>query len=358
MGASDFALSDYTYDDVPAGQTDVDLARFSIEHDRAYILPVLKQAMASNAQLKVMGSPWSAPAWMKSGGSLFGGTLSSSAYAPYAAYFVKFIQAYRQAGVSIDAVTVQNEPRHESSAYPTMRLEQADATRFVRDHLGPAFAGAGIGTKIVVWDHNWDNPGYPIGILDDSGARPYVAGSAFHCYAGEVTAQSRVQAAYPDKAIYLTECTGGDWSKNFGNNLQWGTQNLIIGATRNWARTVLQWNLALDTSAGPQNGGCSNCRGVVTINQRSGAVAYNVEYYTLGHASKFVRPGARRIGSNTFGSGSIENVAFRNPDRSLVLVTLNSGTSTRTFKVRWSGQAFTYTLAPGAVATFTWAGTA
>jgi glucosylceramidase len=355
MGASDFALSNYTYDDLPAGQTDPSLTSFSIDHDRAYILPVLKQALALSPRLKVMGSPWSAPAWMKTSNSLFGGSLEPAAYPAYAAYFARFVQAYTAEGVPIDAVTVQNEPHVESASYPSMRLEPAEAATFVRDDLGPAFARAGIGTKLVVWDHNWDEPAYPISVLDDAGARPYLAGSAFQCYAGDVTAQSTVQVAYPGKDIYSTECSGGGWSTDFGTNLRWDMRNLVIGATRNWARTVLFWNLALDSQSGPQNGGCANCRGVITLKSAS-AVTYHVEYYALGHASKFVAPGAHRIASTGGVGTGLQHVAFRNMDGSKALLVLNDGAGKQAFAVAWGGRAFSTTLPAGAVATFTWTG--
>jgi O-glycosyl hydrolase len=351
MSASDFALADYTYDD-----TCCDLADFSISYDRAYILPLLRQALAINPAIRIMGSPWSAPAWMKTSNNLNNGSLRPEYYAMYANLFVRFVQAYQAEGVPIDAVTPQNEPLYEPGGYPGMRMEPTQQADFVKNHLGPAFASAGITAKIIVYDHNWDQPNYPITILNDAAARNYVAGSAFHCYAGAVDAQNQVHNAYPAKDIWFTECSGGAWSTDFGANLKWDMQNLVIGATRAWARNVLKWNMALDENAGPQNGGCTNCRGVVTINQSSGTVTYNVEYYALGHASKVTVPGARRIESNTY-AGSLENVAFRNPDGSKALVVLNAAAAAQTFKVRWGGQAFTYTLPAGAVGSFKWAGT-
>jgi glucosylceramidase len=352
MGASDFALANYTYDDMPVGQTDPTLAHFSIEHDRAYILPLLRRARALNPQVGVMASPWSAPAWMKTSGSLFGGGLRPEFSSAYATYFAKFVQAYAQEGVRVDAVTLQNEPHHESTTYPSMRLDAGIAVAFARDYLVPALRGTGLSTKVLVWDHNWDEPEYPLAVLGDPATRAALAGTAFHCYAGDVAAQSRVHDAFPDKDIYFTECSGGGWATNFGANLRWNVSNLIIGATRNWAKTVLLWNLALDAGSGPQNGGCTNCRGVVTIKSAS-SVAYNVEYYALGHASKAVLPGARRIASPSYG-GAIEDVAFRNPDGSKALVALNASSTTQSIRVRWNGQAFTYSLPAGAVATFLW----
>jgi len=358
MGASDFVTSThYTYDDVPPGQTDSDLASFSIAHDQPYIIPILRQAQSINPQLKFMASPWSAPAWMKSPETLYGGSLQPGNYPVYADYFVRFIQEYQAEGISIHAVTVQNEPHHTDGSYPTMWMEWFDQADFVKDYLGPAFDGAGItSTKILVWDHNWDEPDYPLNVLNDAEARAYIAGSAWHCYAGTSDAQAIVHDAHPDKDVYFTECTGGEWDTDFASVLVWNFQNLFIGAIRNWAKTVLLWNLALDENHGPHIGGCGNCRGVVTIHQ-DGTVEYNVEYYIIGHLSKFVAPGAHRIASSMY-DGQIETVAFLNPDDSKVLVVLNSSTGPDpiTFDVQWRGQYFPFTLPPQSVVTFKWGG--
>jgi len=356
MGASEFVTpTHYTYDDMPLGQTDPDLAFFSIAHDQAYIIPILQQARSINPQLKVMGSPWSAPAWMKSPETLNGGSLQPDDYQAYANYFVKFVQAYQAISIPIHAVTVQNEPHHTDNSYPTMWMESSEQANFVKEHLGPAFGSAGINTKILVWDHNWNESDYPLDVLNDEDAKAYVAGSAWHCYAGTPDAQAWVHEAHPDKDIYFTECTG-DWgiSKGFAEDLVWGFQNVAIGATRNWAKTILYWNLALDENHGPHIGGCDNCRGVVTIHQNSGAVDYEVEYYIVGHLSKFVAPGAYRIASDTH-DGKIETVAFWNPDGSKVLIALNSSTAPITFDVQWNGQYFSYDSFPAqSVATFKW----
>lgn len=348
MGASDFTANNanYTYDD-----TCCDLSDFSIAHDQDYIIPVLKQAKAISPGLKLMATPWSPPAWMKTSDSLNGGQLKPDSHGVFADYFVEYVQAYAAEGLPIYALSPQNEPHHEAS-YPSMRMEPAEQAAVVANELGPAFAENGIDTLIMAWDHNWDEPGYPIQVLDDPAAREYVAGSAFHCYAGDVTAQSEVHNAYPGKDLWFTECSGGEWSTDFGENLKWNTQNLIIGATRNWAKGVTLWNMALDENHGPTNGGCTDCRGVVTVGP-NGNVTYNVEYYVLGHASKFVRPGAERIESTTH-PGDVESVAFRNTDGSIALIALNAGTAAKTFAVQWQGQAFEYELPAGAVATFTW----
>jgi glucosylceramidase len=355
MGASDFALRHYSYDDVPAGATDFELERFSIDADRAATIPILKRALAINPRLRIMASPWSAPAWMKTTGSLIKGTLRPDAYAAFAEYFRRFVQSYAAEGIPLFAVTVQNEPHHEPDDYPGMRLDPPARAKFIGQHLGPLFERSGITTRILDWDHNWDEPNSPLAVLSDAAARNYVSGVAWHCYAGEVGAQVMVHDAHRDKDVYFTECSGGAWSPNFGDNLIWTVKHLIIGATRAYARGVLMWNLALDEKHGPHTGGCGNCRGVVTIDSRTGAVTRNEEYYAFAHASRFVRPGARRIMSGSFVD-SLESVAFRNTDDgSFVLIVLNPSGAAREFTVRSDDRRAFVSVAPGrAVLTLRW----
>lgn len=353
MGASDFSLRHYSYADMPAGKADPALASFSIEPDRTETIPILKRALAINPQLTVMASPWSAPGWMKTTGSMIKGTLRPEAYGPFAEYFRKFIEAYAAEGVPVHLISVQNEPHFEPENYPGMRLDPAARAKFVGQHLGPLFARTGIRTRILDWDHNWDEPNSPLQVLADTTARRYISGVAWHCYGGDVSAQSVVRDAYPAKDVFFTECSGGAWAPRFGDNLAWTVRNLIIGATRNWARGVLMWNLALDEQHGPHLGGCGNCRGVVTINSTDGAVTRNEEYYTFAHASRFVRPGARRIASSS-GIEGMESVAFRNADGSTSLIVLNTNAQEKTFAVRFRGREFSYVLPAGTVATFVW----
>ena len=354
MGASDFSRSHYSYDDMPAGQSDSTLANFSIEPNRAELLPVVKQALAINPDLKIMASPWSAPAWMKTTGSLIQGTLRPDAYGPFAEYFRRYITAYAAEGVPIYAITVQNEPHYEPADYPGMRLDPPARAAFVGRYLGPLFAREGIGTLILDWDHNWDEPQSPLAVLADTVARRYIAGVAWHCYGGDVSVQTTVHDAYPDKDAYFTECSGGAWAPVFADNLLWTVRTLVIGATRGWARGVLLWNLALDETSGPHTGGCGNCRGVVTINSTSGAVTRNEEYYALAHASRFVRPGARRIASTAIPG--LDTVAFTNPDGSKVLIVANAATEPRAFRVHWAGagRSVGYTIPAVAVVTLSW----
>lgn len=354
MGASDFALSNYTYDDMPTGQTDPTLANFSISRDMTAVIPQLQQALAANPAINIMATPWSPPAWMKTGDSLLGngGTLRTAAYDAYASYFVKFLQGYAAQGVPVGTVTIQNEPENGPGGYPGMLLSAADEAAFI-PHLNTALRNAGLSTKIVAFDHNWDLFSYAESVLSDSTAGPLVDGVAFHCYGGDVSSQNTVHDAYPGKNIYFTECSGGDWSTDFAANLNWDTTNLVIGATRNWAKTVAKWNLALDTNHGPTNGGCMNCNGLITVNTTTGVVTYNDAYYTLGQIAKVALPGAVRIASTSDPSG-VETVAFQNQNGSYALLTHNTTGSSAPLTVREGQYAFQTTLPAGAVQSFIW----
>ncbi|MCW5851925.1 MAG: glycosyl hydrolase [Anaerolineae bacterium] len=359
IGASDFALRHYTYDDMPPGQRDPELRHFSIAHDEVYILPILRRARAINPHLKLMASPWSPPGWMKRrwlpGNPLYGGRLRRDCYDSYARYLVAFARAYAAAGAPIDALTVQNEPDYASFSYPSMRMRADEQAEFIREHLGPALARAELDIKIIIWDHNWNNPRYPIAILNDPRAKRYVAGTAFHGYSfpPRPEAQSLVRAAHPDRDIYFTECTGVIGS-DFARDLRWMLRYLVIGTTRHGARAVVLWNLALDEHGNPHTGAGGQCRGVVTVTA-NGEVERNVEYYVLGHASRFIAPGARRIAAAST-SAQIETVAFHNPDGTTALMALNDGDRPCAMTVHWGAEAFQYGLEAGGVATFTWQG--
>lgn len=353
IGASDFSRSHYSYDDMPKGETDPSLARFSIAPARAEVLPTVRAALAINPDLAVMASPWSAPGWMKSTDSLIKGTLREAAYTPFAAYLRRTVEGYRAEGVPVDYLSIQNEPDFEPENYPGMRLSPAQRARIIGDHVGPAFRAAGLDTKILEWDHNWDKPEQPLGVLADDKARAHIDGVAWHCYAGDVAAQTPVRERYPDKHVYFTECSGGEWSKAWPDAWSWMVRNLVIGTTRNWARGVLLWNLALDEKFGPHLGGCGDCRGVVTIDGTTGAVTRNPEYYALGHLSRFVRKGAHRIASSG-GTAGVESVAFVNPDGSRVLLAFNAGSAAADVAVAADGRRFGYRLPVNAAVTFRW----
>lgn len=349
IGASDLSASTFTYDDMPAGQTDVNLDHFSIEKERADMIPVLKKIVALNPSIKILGSPWSAPVWMKSNSSFVGGSLLTQYYPVYAKYFVKYIQAMKAEGITIDAITSQNEPLHGGNN-PSMVMQPAEQADFIKNHLGPAFQAAGLTTKIIIYDHNADRTDYPLTILNDAAAKQYVDGSAFHLYGGAISALTLVHNAHPDKNIYFTEqWVGGPG--NFANDLSWHVENLIIGATRNWCRNVLEWNLAADQNYRPYtNGGCNTCLGALTINGSN--FSRNVSYYIIAHAAKFVRPGSVRIASNH--AGALLTVAFKNPDGKKVLIVLNKNTSPETFNIKFNNKYVTTSLNNGAVGTYVW----
>lgn len=379
IGASDFVAGPhYTYNDLPSGQIDLSQTRFSIAHDEARILPLLRRALELNPGMKVMASPWSPPAWMKTNNSLVGGRLKNDPayFRTMALYLVKFVQAYQAAGVPIYALSVQNEPQNRTpDAYPGMDLPVAHQNSVINE-LGPMLRDAGLGhVKIISYDHNWSlhpddladaqrmgldpEPNYPYDALRGSAAQ-WIAGTGYHHYAGDAGAQTSLHNAFPDKGIWFTEGSGwrgvnDPFSQYFSDTLKWHARNIHIGATRNWAKGVVNWNLALNSQGGPVNGGCGMnpagvCTGVVTIDGTT--VTRNAEYYTIGHMSRFVKPGAVRL--ETGNAGDVHNVAFRNPDGTMVLVVHNTGGGTQTFGVSWNGMFIPYTITGGAVATLTW----
>lgn len=252
-------------------------------------------------------------------------------------------------GIRIDAITIQNEPLHGGNN-PSMLMQAPGQAEFIKNHLGPAFQSAGITTKIIVWDHNCDNPTYPITVMNDAAAKQYINGSAFHLYNGDIGALSQVKNQHPDKELYFTEqytsSTGG-----FGGDLRWHIRHVIIGSMRNWSRNALEWNLANDASFGPHTpGGCTVCKGALTIN--NGFVARNVAYYIIAHASKFVPDGSVRIASNNYGN--LFTVAFKRADGKKVLIALNDGTAPQTFNIKYKGKWAVATLEAGDVCTYVW----
>jgi len=355
LGANDFSIGNHTYDDLPAGTTDPGLAHFSLGGDATQILPLLRSAQQLNPAATVVVSPWSAPAWMKSTGSLVGGALSGQFYDSYARYLVRSVRAYTDAGVRVGGITPQNEPSFSPSGYPGMILTAAQQKELVVGHLRPALSAAGL-NNVGIWalDDNYDRIADAQVIVSDGAARSAIAGVAFHCYQGDVSTLKDFHAQYPDVALAISECTGGDWSANFADNLRYDVHTLLIDGIRDGASWVSKWNVALDESGGPSNGGCTNCRGLITVNPDNGSVSYNEAFYAFGHLGRFVTPGARVIASNGFGDGSLDTVAFLNPDGSHVLLATNGAADPKTFQVQSSGRQFRYTLSPGAVATFTW----
>lgn len=348
VGASDFSLSHYSLADTP----DPTLAGFSTAPMELHVFPTVRAAVAINPELKVMHSPWSAPGWMKTTDSLIQGQLKPEFYPTYADYWVRYLRAAGANGVPTDYLSIQNEPDFEPDSYPGMRWPPADRAVFIGRHLGPALDQAGIETRILDWDHNWDQPQQPLTVLADPVANPYVDGVAWHCYAGEVGAQSEVRERFPDKDVYFTECSGGQWAPAFSDSFSWTVRTLIIGSVRNWARGVLMWNLALDQAWGPHAGGCGDCRGVVTIDNGTGEITRNQEYYAFGHASRFVLPGATRVESSE--APGVSSVGFVNPDGRRALLVFNDREVAAALRVGESGHLASVTLPAKSAATYVW----
>ena len=350
VAASDLNDRVFSYDDLPPGETDPALAKFSLGPDRADVIPVLKQILAINPEIKLLASPWSAPPWMKDNQNTRGGSLKPEYYPVYARYLVKYLQEMKREGIHIDALTPQNEPLNPGNN-PSMRMEARDQAEFIKHHLGPALREAGLHTKIICYDHNADRPDYPLTILDDPQAAPYVDGSAFHLYRGTIEALTQVHTAHPEKNLYFTEQWVGA-PGNLRGDLNWHVRQLIIGASRNWCRTVIEWNLAASPTYQPHTdrGGCDRCLGAVTLD--GDKVTRNPAYYILAHAAKFVRPGSVRLGSNS--PDTLPNVAFRTPAGREVLIVLNAGRAAQSFNLRRQNRAATLNLRGGAVATLVW----
>ena len=368
MGASDIARSVYSFDD-NNGVADPTLANFSIAHDQVDIIPLILQAKTLNPQLKIMANPWSPPGWMKDSSSMIGGSLLSSMYPTFANYFVKYIQAYAQAGINIDYISLQNEPLYLPTNYPGMCMpaaavfpstdcpsqtvqSQTDQATALFTYVLPALSVAGLPTKVLVYDHNWDRPDYPENVLTNQ-SLSQIAGVAWHGYGGTPGAMTPIQNTFPGLGTYETEHSG------FATNSDQSRLDFeeITQCMRNWARAYVKWSLALDENQGPHTGGCGTCTPIVTVNSTSGNITYGTEFYTMGHFSKYVLPGATRVySSNALGTVT---AAFVNPapDNSRVMVAFNDSSQIQTFEVQWGTQSFTYTLPALAGATFTWSGT-
>jgi glucosylceramidase len=345
IGASDLSSSSYSYNETSG---DTNMNNFSLNGpDLTYLIPIIKKIKLINPNIKILATPWSAPRWMKTNNSWVGGNLQTQYYAAYAKYFVKYFDAMAAQGISIWGITPQNEPENPNNE-PSMLMNSTEQKNFINNQLGPQMAAAGYGgIKIIAFDHNCDNTAYPIDVLNNSG---YVDGAAFHLYLGNISAMSTVRNA-TNKNVYFTEQytgSGGSFSGDFG----WHMQNVVIGSTNNWSKTVLEWNAANNSSLGPRTpGGCNTCLGAITVNN-STSYTKNVAYYIIGQISKFVKPGALRISSSS-SNGSIFSAGFKNPDGSIVLVVYNSG-SANTIKVVSGSSAFNYSVPASSAVTFNW----
>ncbi|AHX15215.1 glycosyl hydrolase [Dyella jiangningensis] len=355
IGASDFSLKPYTLDDVPFGQEDPDLAHFNVTPNLRNVIPTVREVLAINPALLIVASSWTAPAWMKTSQNVIGGELLEQYEETYASYLVKYLDAYRNYGIPIYALTMQNEPSFVPITYPGMEMSASTRARVIGQYLGPKLARRKQKTRILEWDHNWSQPEQPLSVLSDPDAAKYIDGVAWHCYEGSQYAQGRVHRAYPDKDAYITECSGGDWASAAKGELIWFSRNLLVTGIRQWARGVIYWNLALDENHGPHFGGCALCKGVILVDSKTGEVSFNDEYYALAHFSKFVLPGAVRVESTATEKEHLDNVAFQNvSDGSIVLVMVNSNTEARRVSVAESQSRFEYTMPARSVATFVW----
>ncbi len=351
IGASDLNGSVFSYDDIPAGQTDMALTNFSLAPDKETgtgLIPLLKEILAINPAIKIIATPWSAPVWMKTNGNSKGGNLQPAYYNVYAQYFVKYIQQMKAEGIAISAVTPQNEPLNPDNN-PSLQMVATDERDFIKNSLGPAFQAVGISTKIIAYDHNCDHPDYPITVFSDATAAGFTDGAAFHLYAGDISALGSIHDAYPTKNLYFTEqytASTGD----FGGDLKWHLKNVIIGSMRNWSRNALEWNLANDPAYKPNTpGGCTTCKGALTIGS---SVTRNVAYYIVAHASKFVPAGSVRIGSNIINN--LQNVAFKTPAGKKVLIVENDGSTAASFNIKFNNKWVSTSLDGGSVGTYTW----
>jgi glucosylceramidase len=350
IGASDLNENTFTYDDIQSGQTDLDLVNFSLNPDKKDLIPLLKEILLINPKIKIIATPWSPPVWMKDNNSFVGGSLKPIYYEVYAQYFVKYIQQMKTEGITIEAITPQNEPLNPKNN-PSLLMTAIQQTEFIKTNLGPAFKTANITTKIIAYDHNCDVADYPLTVLRDAKANPFIDGSAFHLYAGSIGALLTVHNAFPDKNVYFTE-QFTDSKGDFGGDLKWHLKNVIIGSMRNWSKNALEWNLANDDNFNPHTpGGCTTCKGALTIGTGS-AVTRNVAYYIVAHASKFVPVGSVCIASNN--AGDLQTIAFKTPTGKKVLIVENDGNTETSFNIKYQNKWVTTQLPSGGVGSYVW----
>ncbi|MGV8914605.1 MAG: glycoside hydrolase family 30 protein [Kaistella sp.] len=346
IGASDLNSEVFSYDDMPAGETDVNLTNFSLSKDQA-LIDMLKKILLINPNIQFIAAPWSPPIWMKDNGSSIGGSLKPEYYGVYAQYFVKYINAMKAEGITIHGITPQNEPLHPGNN-PSLYMSAEQQRDFIKNNLGPEFQRANISTKIIIYDHNCDNIAYATTILSDPAAAAFVDGSAFHLYAGNISALSTLHNSFPNKNIYFTEQytpSNGD----FGGDLMWHMKNVIIGSMRNWSKNAMEWNIANDANFSPHTpGGCTTCKGAITVNSND-TYDKNVAYYIIGQISKFVPYNAVRISSTQ--AGNISTVAFSTPDK-IVLLVLNEGNNNENFNIKYKENTAPAILAAKSVATY------
>lgn len=347
IGASDLDGEVFSYDDLPQGETDPTLSKFSLAKDKD-LIAMLKEILAINPKIKIIAAPWSPPVWMKDNGKSIGGSLKPEFYDVYAKYFVKYIQGMQKEGITIDAVTPQNEPLHPGNN-PSLLMVSDQQRDFIKQSLGPIFKSNNIKTKIVVYDHNCNKPEYVINILNDAEANQYIDGSAFHLYEGDISALSTVHNAHPNKNLYFTEQWTGA-KGTFNDDLNWHTKNVVIGSMRNWSKIALEWNLANDTEFKPHTpGGCTECKGAITVSDQDNFTR-NVAYYIIAHASKFVPANSQRISSTQ--TDQLSTVAFKTPEGKTVLIVQNYSKTDENFNIKYNNKTAPVTISGSSVATY------
>lgn len=347
IGASDLDGEVFSYNDLPHGQTDPTLSKFSLARDKD-LIAMLKEILAINPKIKIIAAPWSPPVWMKDNGKSIGGTLKPEFYDTYAKYFVKYIQGMQKEGIIIDAVTPQNEPLHPGNN-PSLLMVSDQQKDFIKQSLGPIFKSNNIKTKIVVYDHNCNKPEYAINILNDAEANQYIDGSAFHLYEGDISALSTVHNAHPNKNLYFTEQWTGS-KGTFDGDLNWHTKNVIIGSMRNYSKIALEWNLANDAEFRPHTpGGCTECKGAITVSDRENFTR-NVGYYIIAHASKFVPANSQRI--STTQTDNLSTVAFKTPEGKTVLIVQNYSKTDENFNIKYNNKTAPVNVTANSVATY------
>ncbi|WP_225616173.1 glycoside hydrolase family 30 protein [Methylomonas albis] len=350
IGASDLSERCFTYDDMPDGQTDLELAHFDMHAGDLELIPLLQEILALNPEIKIMATAWSAPRWMKTNQAFVGGKLNPQYHGVYAAYLVKYLQSMRERGITIHAITPQNEPLNQKNE-PSMIMEAGEQAEFIKSHLGPALSAAGLAdVELFCWDHNCDVKEYPLTVFADADARQYLSGSAWHLYGGDISVLSEMHQAYPDMKLYFTEQWVGS-DGEFGGDLLWHIRHVMIGSIRHWSRVVLEWNLASDPFCGPHTpGGEARCVGALTID--GDQVTRNVAYYIIAHAAKWIRPGSLRVHSD---EQVLPNVAFLTPEGNIVLMALNDSAEAQQFAIQYQDKSAVVTLSAAAVATYVWA---
>lgn len=349
LGASEFARSRYSYGDTADGGEDPALAQVSLAPDRDTVIPLAQEAMARNPALEFIGSPASAPGWMKTNGSLVQGALKPEAYEAYARYLRRVVDLYLEEGIPLYALTMQNDPQAQPDDAPGMQLDAKARAELAGKHLGPLLQEGG--PRLLDWDGDWDGAPGVRKVMADKAAGPYLAGVAWHCHGGTPAELGALRAEFPASEAYVTECTGGAWAPDWGDNLLYFAR-LVAGGVRHGARGIALGNVALDEHGGPRTGGCRGCRGLVTVT--AGGVVRNPEYYALAHASRWVLPGARALPAGE-GRDGVEQAAFINPDGTVVLLVVNSAAAPRAVTVRAGGKGYSYTLPAGSVVTAVWA---